>query len=161
RERMAAVNKTLPEGVTAKTVYDRTYLVDATLSTIKKSLLEGAALVVVVLFLLLGNVRAALIVALAIPFSMLMAVTGMVENKISGNLMSLGAIDFGLIVDGSVIIVENCVRRFAEEQQRLGRVLTKQERLKLSYEASQEVRKATIFGGFFIAIVYLPILTLT
>ncbi|XYH93676.1 efflux RND transporter permease subunit [Sorangium sp. So ce1128] len=160
-ERMQSVNKSLPEGVTAKTVYDRTYLVDATLSTVTKSLLEGAALVVVVLFLLLGNVRAALIAALAIPFSMLIAITGMVEGKISGNLMSLGAIDFGLIVDGSVIIVENCVRRFAEEQHRLGRVLTREERIDLAYEASQEVRKATIFGEIIIAIVYLPILTLT
>ncbi|WP_437979168.1 CusA/CzcA family heavy metal efflux RND transporter [Sorangium sp. So ce295] len=160
-ERMQSVNKSLPEGVTAKTVYDRTYLVDATLSTVQRSLLEGAALVVVVLFLLLGNVRAALIAALAIPFSMLIAITGMVEGKISGNLMSLGAIDFGLIVDGSVIIVENCVRRFAEEQHRLGRVLTREERIELAYEASQEVRKATIFGEIIIAIVYLPILTLT
>jgi cobalt-zinc-cadmium resistance protein CzcA len=160
-ERMKAVNKSLPEGVTAKTVYDRTYLVDATLSTVTKSLLEGAALVIVVLFVLLGNFRAALIAALAIPFSMLIAVTGMVESKVSGNLMSLGAIDFGLIVDGSVIIVENCVRRFAEEQHRLGRVLTKEERISLAYEASQEVRKATIFGEIIIAVVYLPILTLT
>lgn len=160
-ERMKAVNKSLPEGVVAKTVYDRTYLVDATLGTVKKSLLEGAALVIVVLLLLLGNVRAALIAALAIPFSMLIAVTGMVEGKVSGNLMSLGAIDFGLIVDGSVIIVENSVRRFAMEQHRLGRVLTRDERLHLAYEASQEVRKATIFGEIIIAIVYLPILTLT
>lgn len=160
-ERMKSVNKSLPEGVKAKTVYDRTYLVDATLRTVQKSLLEGAALVVVVLFLLLGNVRAALIAALAIPFSMLIAITGMVEGKISGNLMSLGAIDFGLVVDGSVIIVENCVRRFAEEQRRLGRVLTRDERIELAYEASQEVRKATIFGEIIIAIVYLPILTLT
>jgi cobalt-zinc-cadmium resistance protein CzcA len=159
--RMKAVNKSLPEGVTTKTIYDRTYLVDATLSTVEKNLLEGAALVIAVLVLLLGNFRAALIAALAIPFSMLIAVTGMVESKVSGNLMSLGAIDFGLIVDGSVIIVENCVRRFAEEQHRLGRVLNTEERLKLAYEASQEVRKATIFGEIIIAIVYLPILTLT
>ncbi|KYF56706.1 cation transporter, partial [Sorangium cellulosum] len=160
-EQIKAVNKSLPEGVTVKTVYDRTYLVDATLSTVRNSLLEGAALVVVVLFLLLGNLRAALIAALAIPFSMLIAVTGMVEGKISGNLMSLGAIDFGLIVDGSVIIVENCVRRFAEEQRRLGRALTREERIDLAYDASQEVRQATIFGELIIAIVYLPILTLT
>jgi cobalt-zinc-cadmium resistance protein CzcA len=160
-ERMKTVNKSLPEGVTAKTVYDRTYLVDATLSTVTRSLLEGAALVIVVLFLLLGNLRAALIASLAIPFSMLIAVSGMVQGEVSGNLMSLGAIDFGLIVDGSVIIVENCVRRFAEEQHRLGRLLTKEERINLAYEASQEVRKATIFGEIIIAIVYLPILTLT
>ena len=160
-ERMKTVNKSLPEGVTAKTIYDRTYLVDATLSTVTRSLLEGAALVIVVLFLLLGNLRAALIAALAIPFSMLIAVSGMVQGEVSGNLMSLGAIDFGLIVDGSVIIVENCVRRFAEEQRRLGRLLTREERIALAYEASQEVRKATIFGEIIIAIVYLPILTLT
>ncbi|AUX44179.1 cation transporter [Sorangium cellulosum] len=160
-EQIKAVNRSLPAGVTVKTVYDRTYLVDATLRTVRNSLLEGAALVVVVLFLLLGNLRAAFIAALAIPFSMLIAVTGMVEGKISGNLMSLGAIDFGLIVDGSVIIVENCVRRFADEQRRLGRVLTREERIHLAYEASQEVRKATIFGEIIIAIVYLPILTLT
>jgi cobalt-zinc-cadmium resistance protein CzcA len=159
--RLSTVNKSLPPGVQAKTVYDRTYLVDATLRTVRNSLLEGAALVIAVLFLLLGNFRAALIAALAIPFSMLIAVTGMVETGTSGNLMSLGAIDFGLIVDGSVIIVENCVRRFGEEQHRLGRVLTKDERLRLSYEASQEVRRATIFGELIICIVYLPILTLT
>ncbi len=160
-ERMKTVKKSLPEGVEVKTVYDRTYLVDATLRTVSRSLIEGAILVIVILFLVLGNLRAALIAALAIPFSMLIAVTGMVTNKVSGNLMSLGAIDFGLIVDGSVIIVENCVRRFAEEQHRLGRLLTKEERLDLAYEASQEVRKATIFGEIIIAIVYLPILTLT
>ncbi len=160
-ERMKTVNKSLPPGVTAKTVYDRTYLVDATLKTVRNSLLEGAALVVVVLFLLLGNFRAALIAALAIPFSMLIAVTGMVQTGTSGNLMSLGAIDFGLIVDGSVIIVENCVRRFSLEQERLGRLLTKPERVKLAYEASQEVRQATMFGELIICIVYLPILTLT
>ena len=160
-ERMKTVNKSLPPGVRAKTVYDRTYLVDATLRTVRNSLLEGAALVVVVLFLLLGNIRAALIAALAIPFSMLIAITGMVQTKTSGNLMSLGAIDFGLIVDGSVIIVENCVRRFAREQQRLGRLLSKDERVKLAYEASQEVRQATMFGELIICIVYLPILTLT
>ena len=160
-ERMKTVNKSLPAGVKAKTVYDRTYLVDATLKTVRNSLLEGAALVVVVLFLLLGNFRAALIAALAIPFSMLIAITGMVQTRTSGNLMSLGAIDFGLIVDGSVIIVENCVRRFAAEQGRLGRLLTREERVKLAFEASQEVRQATMFGELIICIVYLPILTLT
>lgn len=160
-DKMKTVNKSLPAGVKAKTVYDRTYLVDATLHTVRNSLLEGALLVVVVLFLLLGNFRAALIAALAIPFSMLIAISGMVQTRTSGNLMSLGAIDFGLIVDGSVIIVENCVRRFAEEQHRLGRLLTKRERVKLAYDASHEVRQATMFGELIIAIVYLPILTLT
>ena len=160
-DRMKTVQKSLPAGVNVTTVYDRTYLVNDTLHTVSKSLIEGALLVIVILFLVLGNIRAAFIAALAIPFSMLIAVTGMVTNKVSGNLMSLGAIDFGLIVDGSVIIVENCVRRFAEEQHRLGRLLTKEERHDLAYEASQEVRKATIFGEVIIAIVYLPILTLT
>ncbi|MEN9578955.1 MAG: divalent metal cation efflux transporter CzcA, partial [Pseudomonadota bacterium] len=159
--RMQTVNKSLPDGVTTKTVYDRTYLVDATLHTVTKSLLEGAFLVMLVLFFLLGNFRAALIAALAIPFSMLIAVTGMVQFNVSGNLMSLGAIDFGLIVDGSVIIVENCIRRFGEQQHQLGRLLTPKERFALAYEASQEVRKATIFGEIIIAIVYIPILTLT
>jgi heavy metal efflux system protein len=158
---IALVQKSLPSGVVVRTIYDRSYLVDSTINTVGKSLLEGAALVIVVLFLLLGNLRAAVIAALAIPFSMLIAVTGMVGGKVSGNLMSLGAIDFGLIVDGSVIIVENCVRRFADEQHRLGRLLTRAERIDLAYEASKEVRKATLFGELIIAIVYLPILTLT
>ncbi len=160
-ERMKEVNKSLPEGVVAKTVYDRTYLVNATLGTVSKNLFEGAALVVLVLLVLLGNIRAALIAASVIPVAMLIAVSGMVQFEVSGNLMSLGALDFGLIVDGSVIIVENCVRRFAEEQHRLGRGLNQQERMALAYDASREVRKATIYGEIIIAIVYLPILTLT
>ena len=160
-ERMKTVNKSLPKGVKAATVYDRTYLVDATLDTVKKNLFEGAILVIAVLFAMLGNLRAALIVALAIPLSMLFAVTGMVQSKVSGNLMSLGAIDFGLIVDGAVVSVENCIRRFAEDQHRLGRLLSTRERLSLAYEASKEVAKATVFGQIIITIVYLPILTLT
>jgi cobalt-zinc-cadmium resistance protein CzcA len=159
--RMKTVNKSLPEGVKTKTVYDRTYLVDATLGTVKRNLVEGAILVIAVLFAMLGNLRAALIVALAIPLSMLFAVTGMVQGKVSGNLMSLGAIDFGLIVDGAVVSVENCIRRFAEEQQRQGRLLSKKERFGLAYEASREVAKATVFGQVIITIVYLPILTLS
>lgn len=159
--RMKTVNKSLPQGVKASTVYDRTYLVDATLGTVKKNLVEGAILVIAVLFAMLGNLRAALIVALAIPLSMLFAVSGMVQGKVSGNLMSLGAIDFGLIVDGAVVSVENCIRRFAEEQHRLGRLLTKKERFSLAYEASREVAKATVFGQVIITIVYLPILTLS
>jgi cobalt-zinc-cadmium resistance protein CzcA len=160
-ERMKTVNKSLPPGVEARAVYDRTYLVDATLNTVRKNLLEGALLVIAVLFGMLGNLRAAIIVALAIPLSMLFAVTGMVNGNVSGNLMSLGAIDFGLIVDGAVVSVENCIRRFAEEQQRLGRLLSKKERLELAYDASHEVAKATLFGQAIITIVYLPILTLT
>jgi cobalt-zinc-cadmium resistance protein CzcA len=128
-QRIKAVNQTLPPGVAATTVYDRTNLVDATIETVRQNLFEGAMLVVVVLLALLGNVRAALIVAAVIPLSMLFTITGMVQSKISANLMSLGAIDFGIIIDGAVIIVENCVRHLSEEQQRLGRLLNRPERL--------------------------------
>ena len=117
-ERMSEIGRTLPEGVAVKTVYNRTDLVDATIDTVKKNLLEGAVLVIVVLFALLGNFRAALIAAAVIPLSMLFTITGMVTNKVSANLMSLGALDFGLIVDGAVIIVENCMRRLALAQAR-------------------------------------------
>ncbi|MBL8742424.1 MAG: CusA/CzcA family heavy metal efflux RND transporter, partial [Myxococcales bacterium] len=161
RERLEDVQKSLPDGVKVKTLYDRTYLVDATIHTVAKSLAEGAVLVIVVLFLLLGNLRAALIAALAIPFSMLITISGMVEGKVSGNLMSLGAIDFGLIVDGSVIVVENSIRRFAREQEQLGRVLRLEERLSIAYAASREVLQASVFGSIIIAVVYLPILSLT
>ena len=160
-ERMKEINRTLPQGIVAKTLYDRTRLVNATLRTVRNNLFEGALLVIVVLFLLLGNFRAALITALVIPLSMLFAVTGMVSNRISGNLLSLGAIDFGIIVDGAVIIVENCCRRLAEEQKRFGRTLSKEERLSITREATREVSRPSIFGVFIIMIVYLPILTLT
>ncbi len=160
-ERMKEINRTLPQGIVAKTLYDRTRLVNATLRTVRNNLFEGALLVIVVLFLLLGNFRAALITALVIPLSMLFAVTGMVSNRISGNLLSLGAIDFGIIVDGAVIIVENCYRRLAEEQKRFGRTLSKEERLSITREATREVSRPSIFGVFIIMIVYLPILTLT
>ncbi|MEK6590331.1 MAG: CusA/CzcA family heavy metal efflux RND transporter [Nitrospinota bacterium] len=160
-EKIVEINRTLPEGVIAKTVYDRTTLVDATIETVKKNLMEGALLVVVVLFLFLGNIRAALITALIIPLSMLFTITGMVQNKVSANLMSLGALDFGLLVDGAVIIVENCIRRLSEEQHRLGRLLTRAERFEIVFEASKEVRQATMFGELIIMIVYLPILTLS
>src|SRR5262245_6997672 len=160
-ERLAEVNRTLPDGVVARPVYDRTTLVDATIETVTTNLTEGALLVIVVLFLFLGDVRAALITALVIPLSMLFTMTGMVANRVSANLMSLGALDFGLIVDGAVIIVENCVRLLAEEQRRLGRLLTLRERLDVVAAASLEVRQATMFGELIIMIVYLPILTLT
>ncbi len=160
-EKMKAINQALPEGVVAQTVYDRTHLVNATLKTVRDNLLEGALLVVVVLFLLLGNFRAAVITALVIPLSMLFAVTGMVGNKVSGNLLSLGAIDFGIIVDGAVIIVENCSRRLAEEQNRLGRILNQEERFEVVQSSACEVSRPSIFGMFIIMIVYLPILTLT
>ncbi|MFO0794257.1 MAG: CusA/CzcA family heavy metal efflux RND transporter [Candidatus Brocadiaceae bacterium] len=160
-DKMVDVNRTLPAGVVAKTVYDRTTLVDKTIHTVKKNLAEGALLVIAILFLFLGNIRAALITAFIIPLSMLFSVTGMVSNKVSANLMSLGALDFGIIVDGAVIAVENCIRRLSEEQHRLGRLLTRQERFAVVFEASKEVRKATMFGELIIMIVYLPILSLT
>jgi len=155
------INETLPDGVILRTAYSRTNLVDKTIDTVAKNLVEGALLVIAVLLLMLGNVRAAIITALVIPLSMLMTITGMVENRISGNLMSLGALDFGLIVDGAVIIVENCLRRFSSEQQSLGRLLTKQERLALATAATSEVIKPSIFGVLIIAVVYVPIFALT
>jgi cobalt-zinc-cadmium resistance protein CzcA len=160
-ERLKSVASTLPEGVIVKPVYNRSDLVNATINTVKSNLLEGALLVIVVLFALLGNLRAALVTAMVIPLSMLLTITGMVANKVSGNLMSLGALDFGLIVDGAVILVENCIRRMAEEQHRLGRILSVKERLALVFDASKEVRQATMFGELIIMIVYLPILTLS
>jgi len=159
--KMEEVNRTLPDGVVAKTVYNRSKLVDATIETVQHNLALGALLVIVVLFLFLGNIRAAIITACVIPLSMLFAITGMVENGVSGNLLSLGALDFGIIVDGAVIIVENCVRRLTERQQELGRLLTRAERFEVVFDASREVRKATMFGELIIMIVYLPILTLT
>ncbi len=159
-EKMKEINKTLPEGVVAKTVYNRTNLVDATINTVKRNLLEGALLVIVVLFFLLGNIRAALITAAIIPLSMLMTITGMVATRISGNLMSLGALDFGIIVDGAVIIVENCIRRLAEEQHRHKRLLAAGERFEVVFDATREVIKPSTFGVFIIMVVYLPILSL-
>jgi cobalt-zinc-cadmium resistance protein CzcA len=155
------VNSSLPAGLVAKPVYDRTSLVDRTIATVEKNLLEGAVLVIAVLFLLLGNVRAALITAAVIPLSMLLAVSGMVANRVSGNLMSLGALDFGLIVDGAVIIIENCLRRFGEEQHRLGRLLTPHERHVLAAKATSEVAKPSIVGVVIITVVYVPIFALT
>ena len=159
--KMEEINRSLPKGIIARTVYDRTTLVDRTIETVKKSLLEGAVLVIVVLFLLLGNFKAALVTACIIPLSMLFTITGMVHGHISGNLMSLGALDFGLIVDGAVIIVENCIRRLAEGQHRLGRLPTREERFALVFSATKEVARPSIFGVFIILAVYLPILTLT
>jgi cobalt-zinc-cadmium resistance protein CzcA len=160
-QKLVDVNRSLPPGVVATAVYDRTNLVDRTIATVRSNLVEGAMLVIVILFLFLGNFRAALITAAVIPLSMLFTITGMVTNKVSGNLMSLGALDFGLIVDGAVIIIENCLRRFGAEQHRLGRLLTKPERLALAFEATKEVRGATLFGELIIAIVYVPIFALT
>ncbi len=160
-EKLNEIRKTLPPNVKANTVLNRTRLVNATINTVQKNLMEGAILVIVILFLMLGNFRAALITATAIPLAMLITATGMVQGKISGNLMSLGAIDFGIIVDGSVIIVENCLRHLAELQQKLGRKLTLAERLEAVFHASKEVRRATAFGEAIIIIVYVPILALT
>jgi cobalt-zinc-cadmium resistance protein CzcA len=159
--KMEEINRALPDGIVARTVYDRSNLVNATIATVRKNLFEGALLVVVVLFVLLGNLRAAVVTAMVIPLSMLFTITGMVSSRMSGNLMSLGALDFGLIVDGAVIIVENCVRRLGEEQHRLGRLLMRTERFAVVLDASKEVRRATMFGELIIMIVYLPVLTLT
>ncbi len=159
--KMGEVVRSLPPDVRVETVYNRTKLVNSTIETVARNLGEGAILVIVVLLLGLGNIPAAIITALAIPLSMLMTATGMVSNRISGNLMSLGAIDFGIIVDGAVIIVENCLRRLAERQRELGRNLTQRERLDVVLAASKQVRSATAFGEAIIITVYLPILALT
>lgn len=159
--RLEQANRSLPAGVKATPVYDRTALVDRTIATVTKNLIEGALLVVVVLFLLLGNFRAALITAAVIPLSMLFTLTGMVRGGVSGNLMSLGALDFGLIVDGAVIIIENCLRRFGEQQHALGRLLHEDERLETAATATAEVIRPSLFGLGIITAVYLPIFALT
>ncbi|HKQ24883.1 MAG TPA: CusA/CzcA family heavy metal efflux RND transporter [Burkholderiales bacterium] len=159
--KLEEVNRSLPEGVTAKTVYDRTALVNRTIETVSKNLLEGAALVIAVLLAMLGNWRAALLTAAVIPLSMLFLVTGMVQNRVSANLMSLGALDFGLIVDGAVIIVENCLRRLALEQHRLGRLLERSERFQSVFEATREVFKPSLVSVIVVALVNIPIFTLT
>ena len=160
-EKMKEVNQSLPPGVEARAVYDRTNLVNATIRTVRNNLFEGAVLVIVILFFLLKNFRAALITSMVIPLSMLITATGMAANKMSGNLLSLGAIDFGLIVDGAVIMVENFVRRLSEAESQHGRKMTLEERLEIVFAASREVRRATVFGSAIIMTVYLPILTLT
>ena len=151
----------LPPGVTANAVYDRTALVDRTIATVSKNLVEGALLVIAVLFLLLGNFRAALITAAVIPLAMLFTMFGMVRGGVSGNLMSLGALDFGLIVDGAVIIIENCLRRFGEMQHALGRAMTDEERHDVAASATAEVIRPSLFGLGIITAVYLPIFALT
>ena len=159
--RLEQAAKALPAGIVAEAVYDRTELVDRAIATVEKNLVEGALLVIFVLFLLLGNIRAALITAAIIPVSMLLTITGMVQSRVSGNLMSLGALDFGLIVDGAVIIVENCLRRFGEAQHRLGRLLSRDERFALTATAAGEVIKPSLFGVLIITLVYVPIFALT
>jgi heavy metal efflux system protein len=150
---MDEIKKTLPPGVRVEVVYERTHLVDQVLKTVERNLFEGAILVIAVLFAFLGNLRAGLIVASAIPLSMLFAVTLMERTGIAGSLMSLGAIDFGLVVDSSVVMVENCVRRLAHDRSNRGK-------LAIVRDAAIEVRKPTLFGELIIMIVYLPILTL-
>lgn len=159
--RLTEINKSLPAGIKAKTVLNRTKLVDATIHTVQKNLGEGALLVIVVLFLLLGNMRAALITALVIPITMMLTATGMLKAGISANLMSLGALDFGLIVDGAVIVTENCLRRLAERQHHEGRLLTLQERLSEVMNASRQMIQPAVFGQAIIITVYLPLLTFT
>jgi len=159
--KLTDIERSLPEGVTARPVYDRTALVEATIATVEKNLIEGALLVIAILFLLLGNIKAAIVTACVIPLSMLIAVTGMVEKKVSANLMSLGAIDFGIIIDGAVIIVENCLRLLAEEQHKRGRLLTQSERFATILAGSREVVRPSLFGMMIIGVVYLPVLTLT
>lgn len=159
--KLEQINKSLPEGVIAVPVYDRTHLVDKAIATVKKNLIEGAILVIAILFLFLGNIRAALITAMVIPLSMLFTFTGMFSNKVSANLMSLGALDFGIIVDGAVVIVENTLRRLAHAQQHHGRLLTRAERFKEVFAAAKEARRPLIFGQLIIMVVYLPIFALS
>ena len=145
-DKLTDINRALPPDVFAEPVYNRSKLVNATIWTVEKNLTEGALLVIVVLFLLLGNIRAALITAAVIPITMLMTASGMNALGVSGNLMSLGALDFGLIVDGAVIIVENALRRLAERQEHQGRLLTLTERMEETREAAQEMVRPTVFG---------------
>ncbi|MEE4223150.1 CusA/CzcA family heavy metal efflux RND transporter [Pseudomonas viridiflava] len=159
--KLADINRTLPKGIEAVTVYDRTNLVEKAIATVKKNLVEGAILVIAILFLFLGNIRAALITAMVIPLAMLFTFTGMFANKVSANLMSLGALDFGIIVDGAVVIVENSIRRLAHAQQKHGRMLTRAERFHEVFAAAKEARRPLIFGQLIIMVVYLPIFALT
>ncbi|MEE4747208.1 CusA/CzcA family heavy metal efflux RND transporter [Pseudomonas alliivorans] len=159
--KLADINRTLPAGIEAVTVYDRTNLVEKAIATVKKNLVEGAILVIAILFLFLGNIRAALITAMVIPLAMLFTFTGMFANKVSANLMSLGALDFGIIVDGAVVIVENSIRRLAHAQQKHGRMLTRAERFHEVFAAAKEARRPLIFGQLIIMVVYLPIFALT
>lgn len=160
-KKLGEINKSLPTGIIAKTVYNRTILIDKAINTVKKNLLEGAILVIAILFIFLGNIRAAIITMLVIPLSMLFTFTGMATAKVSANLMSLGALDFGIIIDGAVVIVENCMRRLAHAQVMIGRPLTRSERFSEVFEAAKEARKPLIFGQLIIMVVYLPIFALT
>lgn len=159
-EKLKQIQQSLPDNVFANAVYDRTILVDATINTVKTNLFEGAILVIAVLFAFLGHFRAALITALVIPLAMLMTITGMVHLKVSANLMSLGALDFGIIIDGTVVIVEHALSKLAMRQREFGRVLTRTERFEAVFDATKESRKALLFGQLIIMSVYLPLLTL-
>lgn len=160
-KRLEEINRTLPQGVVAQAVYNRTILIDKAIDTVKKNLIEGALLVIAILFLFLGNIRAAIITAMVIPLAMLFTFTGMVSNRVSANLMSLGALDFGIIIDGAVVIVENCVRRLAHTQTKTGRVLTRNERFHEVFAAAKEARRPLLYGQLIIMVVYLPIFALT
>ncbi|MDH2596218.1 efflux RND transporter permease subunit [Acinetobacter baumannii] len=159
-QKVQEIQRSLPQGVVIETVYDRSNLVDKAIKTVAKNLIEGAILVIVILFIFLGNFRAALITACIIPLAMLFTLTGMAEQKISANLMSLGALDFGIIVDGAVVIVENCIRRLAEAQHLKGRLLTRSERFTEVFLAAKQARRPLIFGQIIIMVVYLPIFAL-
>ncbi|WP_300431988.1 efflux RND transporter permease subunit [uncultured Thalassolituus sp.] len=159
-EKLADINASLPEGIVASAAYDRTGLVEKTLDTVTMNLTEGALLVIVILFLMLGNIRAAILTALVIPLAMLMTFTGMVQTRVSANLMSLGALDFGLLVDGAIIIVENCLRRLSQHSEKNSGVLPLKERLNLVFEATREVIRPALFGVFIITAVYAPIFAL-
>ena len=160
-QKVTEIQTSLPDGVLIESVYDRTTLVDKAINTVHKNLVEGALLVIVILFVLLGNVRAALITAAVIPLTMLATITGMVQTGVSANLMSLGALDFGLIVDGAVIIVENCIRRLSEQQKRTGIILSLKDRLELVFEATNEVIRPSLFGVLIITVVYIPLFSLS
>jgi cobalt-zinc-cadmium resistance protein CzcA len=160
-QKVTEIQTSLPDGVLIQSVYDRTTLVDKAINTVHKNLVEGALLVIVILFVLLGNVRAALITAAVIPLAMLATITGMVQTGVSANLMSLGALDFGLIVDGAVIIVENCIRRLSEQQKRTGVILPLKDRLELVFQATNEVIRPSLFGVLIITVVYIPLFSLT
>jgi cobalt-zinc-cadmium resistance protein CzcA len=160
-KRLQQINQNLPAGISARTVYDRSILIDKVIATVKKNLLEGALLVIAVLFFFLGNLRAAIITMLVIPLSMLFTFSGMLANKVSANLMSLGALDFGIIIDGAVVIVENALRRLSHAQAKLGRPLNDAERLQETYAAAQEAKRPLIFGQLIIMVVYLPVFALS
>ena len=161
RRKLEDVNRSLPPGVQALTVYDRSVLVNKAIATVRKNLIEGALLVIAILFLFLGNLRAALVTALIIPLSMLMVFTGMVKAGVSANLMSLGALDFGIIIDGAVVIVENCIRRLGLAQTAAGRLLSREERFAEVAAAAAEARRPLLFGQLIIMTVYLPIFALS